>query len=201
MTAATRDVSDDARSEPDEDTRAAVGRIAEALLARSLTLAVAESLTGGLLTNVFAAGPDASKWLKGGLVAYHSEVKRELLRVSDGPVSALAALEMALGARRLFHADVTISLTGAGGPHGQDGKESGAVRLAVLSPRGEHTSRQQFDGDPIAGCRQSCASAVRMVEVELARGRSEGRAAAMFQRKGRPTNPANTVMPIIIQAT
>ena len=65
MTAATRDVSEDARSEPDEDSRAAVARIADALLARTYTLAVAESSTGGLRTNVLAAGPDASNWLKG----------------------------------------------------------------------------------------------------------------------------------------
>jgi nicotinamide-nucleotide amidase len=82
-----------------------------------MTFAVAESLTGGMLTGNFAAGPRASEWLRGGLVAYHSNAKHDILEVSKGPVvSERAAREMARGAAHLFGADVTGAVTGAGGP-------------------------------------------------------------------------------------
>ena len=75
-------------------------------MARSLTLAVAELLTGGMLTSHFAAGPERRQVAAGRPRRYHSNVKREVLGISDGPVvSKRAALEMARGAARLLGAD------------------------------------------------------------------------------------------------
>jgi len=79
----------------DEDR---AGAIADHLGARDLRLAVAESLTGGMVSSSLAKAPRASSWLVGGVVAYMSEVKHEVLGVESGPVvTEAAALQMARG--------------------------------------------------------------------------------------------------------
>jgi nicotinamide-nucleotide amidase len=138
-------------------------------MARSTNLAVAESLTGGMLTGCFAAGPEASKWLRGGIVAYDSSVKHRVLGVSGGPVvSERAALEMARGAAVLFEADTAIAVTGAGGPDGQDGQPPGTVWFALTSPRGEWSKVAHFQGNPESICEQACREAVSMVVSSFA---------------------------------
>lgn len=78
------------------------------------TLAVAESLTGGMLASAFARASGASDWFRGGSVAYSSAVKHDLLDVPDGPVvSEAAAAAMARGTARLFKADVAAAVTGS----------------------------------------------------------------------------------------
>ncbi len=102
------------------------------LLERGLTLGVAESLTGGLVGSRLSAVPGASSWFRGSLVVYASEVKRQLLGVSPGPVvSESAALEMAVGAARVLGADVGLALTGVAGPDEQDGQPVGTVWVGV----------------------------------------------------------------------
>ena len=111
---------------------AAVG---ELLVGRSLTLGVAESLTGGLVGSRLTAVAGASAWLRGSLVVYSSEVKRSLLGVSDGPVvSETAAVEMAEGAARVLGADIGLSLTGVAGPTEQDGQPVGTVWVGLTGP-------------------------------------------------------------------
>jgi nicotinamide mononucleotide (NMN) deamidase PncC len=81
------------------------------------TLAVAESLTGGLLSSAFARASGSGEWFRGGIVAYSSAVKYDLLDVPGGPVvSETAAVAMARGAGRLLEADVAVAVTGVGGP-------------------------------------------------------------------------------------
>src|SRR3954451_14054851 len=76
------------------------------------TLAVAESLTGGLLANAFARAPGSGEWVRGGIVAYSSAVKYDMLEVPEGPVvSEAAAVAMARGAGRLLEADVAVAVT------------------------------------------------------------------------------------------
>jgi nicotinamide-nucleotide amidase len=113
----------------DVNMEAAVG----ALLAGSgVTLGVAESLTGGLVGSRLTAVPGASEWFRGSLVVYSSEVKRELLGVSDGPVvSERAALEMADGAARALGAGIGLSLTGVAGPTEQDDQPLGTVWIGL----------------------------------------------------------------------
>ncbi|MGH9020486.1 MAG: competence/damage-inducible protein A [Acidimicrobiales bacterium] len=113
----------------DETMEVAVSR---RLVERSLTLAVAESLTGGLIASRLVNVPGASGWFKGGVVSYASEVKRDLLGVPDGPVvSAPAAEAMALGVSTLLGADVGVSVTGVAGPDEQDGQPPGTVFVGV----------------------------------------------------------------------
>ncbi len=111
---------------------AAVGRL---LLERGLALAVAESLTGGLVGSRLTAVPGASEWFRGSLVVYASQAKRDLLGVSEGPVvSESAAVEMAVGAARALQADVGLALTGVAGPTEQDGQPVGTVWVGLSGP-------------------------------------------------------------------
>jgi nicotinamide-nucleotide amidase len=118
----------------DENMEAAVGSL---LVKKDLTLAVAESLTGGLVGSRLTAVPGASDWFRGALVVYASEAKRSLLGVGDGPVvSERAAIEMASGVASTLEAGVGLSLTGVAGPTEQDGQPVGTVwvGLAGLGP-------------------------------------------------------------------
>jgi nicotinamide-nucleotide amidase len=135
-------------------------RLVAAVTEAGLTLAVAESLTGGALSARFAALPDASEWFRGGVVAYSRAVKHDLLRVPPGPVvSERAAATMAEGVARVLDADVALAVTGVGGPDPQDGQEPGTVWMAVSRDGATHTRGVSFAGDPEAVVRQTCAGA------------------------------------------
>jgi nicotinamide-nucleotide amidase len=106
--------------------------IADQLLERGLTLAVAESLTGGLIASRLVNVAGASKWFRGGVVSYASQVKFNVLGVPEGPVvSADAAEAMATGVRKLLGADVGLSVTGVAGPDEQDGQVAGTVFVGL----------------------------------------------------------------------
>ena len=114
----------------DEETMEDV--VAQRLLARGATLAVAESVTGGLIASRLVNVVGASTWFRGGVVSYASHVKFDLLGVSEGPVvSALAARQMAHGVRRVMGADIGLSVTGVAGPKEQDGQAPGTVFVGV----------------------------------------------------------------------
>jgi len=99
---------------------------------QGLTLGLAESVTGGLVSGRLTAIPGASDVLRGSVVSYASEVKFDLLGVPRGPVvSEAAAIAMAEGARRVLGADVALSLTGVAGPAEQDGQPVGTLCIAV----------------------------------------------------------------------
>lgn len=119
----------------DEQTmESAVGRLLER---RGLHLALAESLTGGLIGSRVTAVAGASGWFLGSIVSYCSEAKRRLLGVGDGPVvSRVAAEQMADGAARLLGAEVGLSATGVAGPAEQEGQPVGTVWVG-LSLSGE----------------------------------------------------------------
>lgn len=107
---------------------------------KGLTLATAESITGGLISSSIVAVPGASRFFRGGVVAYGNESKEKILGVrrrtlvSHGAVSRETALEMAYGAGRIFDSTVSVSSTGIAGPSGQtDSKPVGLVYMAVIS--------------------------------------------------------------------
>jgi nicotinamide-nucleotide amidase len=113
----------------DEGLEVVVGRL---LAGAGLRLAVAESLTGGMLSARLTAVPGASGWFAGAVVSYGEDVKRALLGVGPGPVvSAQAAREMALGAASLLHADIGLALTGVAGPAEADGQPVGTVFVGL----------------------------------------------------------------------
>lgn len=110
------------------------------LAARGETLAVAESLTGGLLAAAIVDVPGASAVFRGGLVVYAADLKTVLARVpadllaARGPVDPQVATAMADGARARCGADWAVATTGVAGPDPQDGIPAGTVHLAVAGP-------------------------------------------------------------------
>ena len=122
--------------------------IAGRLVARGLTLAVAESLTGGLIASRLVNVPGASTWFRGGVVSYASEVKFDVLGVPEGPViSGDTAEAMAGGVRELLKADVAISVTGVAGPDPQEDQAPGTVFVG-LDLEGNRTHvRLRLPGD------------------------------------------------------
>jgi nicotinamide-nucleotide amidase len=129
----------------DEPMEGVVGRL---LLERGLTVAVAESLTGGLLASRMVTVAGASEWFKGGVVAYASEVKFGVLDVPEGPVvSEAAAKAMAAGVRKLLGADVGLSTTGVAGPTMQEDQPPGTVWLGMAIGDDVSAVRVDLPGD------------------------------------------------------
>ncbi|MFJ3234571.1 CinA family protein [Streptomyces sp. NPDC086787] len=121
------------------DTAAELVRL---LTVRGETLAVAESLTGGLVAAEITAVPGASKVFRGSVTAYATELKRELLGVDatllaqSGAVDPQVAAQMAAGVRKALGADWGLATTGVAGPEPQDGKPVGTVFVAAEGPSG-----------------------------------------------------------------
>ena len=114
----------------DDDTMESV--VLDLLGERGFTLAVAESLTGGLVASRLVGVPGASATFRGGVVAYDSAVKFEVLGVPEGPVITLECAEaMATGVRQLLRSDVGIGITGVAGPDAMEGRPPGTVCVAV----------------------------------------------------------------------
>ena len=118
--------------------------VAQRLVARGLTFGVAESLTGGLIASRLVNVPGASAWFRGGVVAYHSQVKFDVLGVPAGPVvTEPAAAAMAEGAARVTGADVGLGITGVAGPDEQEGVAPGTIFVGLTLP-GEPTQTRQL---------------------------------------------------------
>jgi nicotinamide-nucleotide amidase len=138
-----------------------VGRL---LVRAGWRLAVAESLTGGMVGARLTTVPGASDWFAGGVVAYGSDVKRSLLGVGPGPVvSEQAAKEMALGVARLLGTEVGLSLTGVAGPTTQDDQPPGTVFVGLAG-----LPADQVAGAPGARVAQLTLRGQRPVVRELA---------------------------------
>jgi len=112
------------------------------------TLALAESVTGGLVSARLVNVPGASSWLKGAVVAYDSAIKHAVLGVPEGPVvSAAAARAMAEGARRVLGSDVGLSLTGVAGPEEQDGQKPGTIFVGIAMGDDSEAFELHLPGD------------------------------------------------------
>ena len=129
-------------------------RVGRALLARDARLALAESCTGGLVGGRVTAVPGSSRYLLGGVVAYHNSAKTAVLQVPRamlgrwGAVSAPVAAAMARGARRVFRADIAAAVTGVAGPGGGSAeKPVGLVYVAVCGFGRTRCRRSLFAGD------------------------------------------------------
>jgi len=143
-------------------------RVASAVQRHHLTIAVAESLTGGMLSSRLAAAPDAAAWFSGGVVAYSRTAKHVLLGVPEGPVvSRQSALAMATGVARILEADMSISVTGVGGPDPQDGQPPGTVWLAVYGERGARATEFHLNGLPEQILAGACERALEILLSEL----------------------------------
>lgn len=114
--------------------------VIDLLRSRGYTLGLAESVTGGLVAGRLTNIPGASDVFRGAVVSYSSEVKVDLLGVSAGPVvSEAAAIEMAIGARKVLGSDVGLALTGVAGPNEQDGQPVGTLCVGLALP--DNTTR------------------------------------------------------------
>jgi nicotinamide-nucleotide amidase len=120
-------------------TSALAAEVVHALIGHAATVAVAESLTGGLVCGALTSVPGASSVVRGAVVAYATELKRDLLHVDaellrrEGAVHPEVATSMAAGVRDRLGADVGISTTGVAGPEPQDGRPVGEVYVAVAT--------------------------------------------------------------------
>lgn len=142
---------------------------------RGWTIGVAESLTAGLVAAELATVPGASTVLRGGVVAYATDLKASLLGVDRhllavrGAVDADVARAMAVGVRRTTGADVGLATTGVAGPEPQDGREPGVVFVAVSTPRGTVVRGCELDGDR-AAVRRATVDAVLALSLEAVAG-------------------------------
>jgi len=138
---------------PGESDLREAADLLEAATARGWTLAVAESLTGGLVSARLVAVPGASAVLRGGVVAYATDLKESVLGVDGallaerGAVDPAVARQMAQGVARVLGADVGLATTGVAGPDPQDGKAPGLVYVAVATPERTEVRELRLDGD------------------------------------------------------
>ena len=145
--------------------------VVAALIAAHRTVAVAESLTGGLLCGELVSVPGASAVVRGGIVAYATPLKHELLGVdaallaAAGPVDPEVARQMAAGVRARLGADLGVATTGVAGPDPQDGHAPGEVWVGVADAAGAHAIRLDLPGDRAAIRGATVAAAL----AELAR--------------------------------
>jgi nicotinamide-nucleotide amidase len=144
-------LSDVIYGEADDTFAGVVGRT---LRAKGVTLAIAESCTGGLVGHMITREPGASDFLLVDAVTYANSAKTRLLGVDEdvirghGPVSAEVAAAMAEGVRRVAGADIALSLTGIAGPTGGTGERPvGTVFIAVARASGTTVKERHFPGD------------------------------------------------------
>lgn len=158
-------------------------QLGELLLRKRLTLATAESCTGGWVGQVVTAISGSSQWFDRGFITYSNSAKQEMLGVSGetierfGAVSEQTAREMAAGALDHSHADVALAVTGVAGPTGGSARTPlGTVCFGwALRTRGSNahqaaevfTRRCQFDGDRESVRQQSVVMALRVLLERL----------------------------------
>lgn len=171
-----------------------VARIIESAASRGLRLAVAESLTGGLLADAVVSVPGASRVFSGGVVAYDTALKHSLLGVDAellrerGPVDGGVARQMAEGVRRAcaapkgdapsVPADIGVATTGVAGPDpdAQTGQPAGTVWIAVSSGERTQVRLLSLDGDRASIRVAAVAAAIELLwECLESEGESEPR--------------------------
>ncbi|WP_052521630.1 CinA family protein [Agreia bicolorata] len=153
-----------------DETRALI----EEMTRLGLTVAVAESLTGGLLVAELIRIPGASQVVRGGVVAYATDLKSSLLGVDSailserGPVDPEVAIQMAQGARRRLGkepdaASWGVSTTGVAGPGPQDGHAAGTVFVGFATDNGAFSRRLQLQGGRDTVRQQTVAAAIQLM--------------------------------------
>ena len=151
------------------------------LTERGLTVAVAESLTGGLLAAELIRPAGASAVVTGGVVAYATDIKRSLLNVDaallaeHGAVHPLVAEQMAAGVRQLLSidgrpADIGVATTGVAGPDPQDGRAPGTVFLGLSTSGGSRSLGLTLSGDRDTIRRDTVTAAVDFLTAITAAG-------------------------------
>ncbi len=149
-------------------------QIGQHLLARKLTLATAESCTGGLVSHRLTNIAGSSGYFLGGVVAYAYDAKEHLLGVrhntlyEHGAVSEESVREMARGVRRALSADIGVAVTGIAGPGGgMPGKPVGLVWLGLSARDAELAQSQVWDGDRVTNKERSAQALLELLLAYL----------------------------------
>ena len=145
-------------------------RIHNLLIQKHLTMASAESCTGGLIADRVTNIPGSSVYFLGGVVAYSYEAKADLLWVSwdtlnsRGAVSEEVVLEMAQGARKALKADIAVSVSGIAGPGGgTPEKPVGSTWVGLVTSEGAWARHFIWEGDRLQNKHQSSEAALQFV--------------------------------------
>jgi nicotinamide-nucleotide amidase len=134
----------------------------------SRTLACAESCTGGMLAQAFAATPGSMDWFTGGVVAYQRAAKERLFHIPPAPlVSREVAEAMAEGAAEILGADVAVSITCAAGPDPLEGVPVGTVVVGLWVENRASSELHLFQGAPDEICRQARDAALADLDRSL----------------------------------
>ncbi len=147
--------------------------VLDALALRGWTIGTAESLTGGLVVAALIDVPGASLRVRGGVVAYATDLKASALGVDEGllaeagPDDAAVAQQLAAGARRVLGADVGVATTGVAGPDPQGGHPVGTVFVAVETPDGGAVSALRLEGSRAEIRAESVRRALELTLGEL----------------------------------
>ena len=151
-------------------------RVIEIFREKGLSLALAESCTGGMIAETITNVAGASDIFYGSAVTYVNSAKEHILGVAretlekHGAVSSECAEEMACGARRVYGADVAMSVTGIAGPGGgSEAKPVGTVWFGLAAKDDAETFRRRFDGDRAAVRRQTVEEVLRRLAEAGAR--------------------------------
>ena len=148
-------------------------QLGELLLAEKMTIAFAESCTGGLASSYVTDISGSSQYLLGSAVTYTNEVKHKLLGVEQqvlttySAVSRECAQQMASGARKLFASDIGVGITGNAGPGASEGKPLGLVYIAVATADGISCKEYHFTEDRITNKQKIALTAISMVIDKL----------------------------------
>ncbi len=163
----------------DGSLRSLAERLQAACLARGLTVAAAESCTGGLVADAITDIGGSSGYFRGGVVAYSNDAKEAILGVAadvlaaHGAVSAQVARAMAEGARGRFGSDLAVSVTGVAGPGGgTPAKPVGLTYIALADRGGVAVRRHTWSGDRPSN---KLASAVAALEMLIESAEAEAR--------------------------
>ena len=152
------------RDDSDEAIAETARQIADIAQHKDIAVAVAESLTGGEIACRLGAAPSSSTWFRGGVVAYAPQVKYSVLGAPEGPVvTPQTAAAMARGVARLMDADITVAVTGVGGPDAEEGHPPGTVWFGVAVDGELYTEKQHFRGEPEDILRSTTAHALRLL--------------------------------------
>ena len=158
---------------PEESGAVLATHLGELLRERALTVAVAESCTGGMVGSLITDQPGSSVYFLGGVIAYSDAVKRDELGVPAallkrvGAVSPEVAQAMAEGARSRFGTDLAVGVTGIAGPDADGStKPIGLTYVAVASEHGSPVREYRFTGDRWSNRRQAAAEALRLLAEE-----------------------------------
>lgn len=146
-------------------------RVGTAAQQQGLTVAAAESLTGGAVSSALAAAPDAARWYRGAVVAYAAEVKFGVLGVTPGPVATEeCAAQLAEGVARLLGADAAVATTGVGGPGPEEGKPAGSVFLGNWVRGRTRTVALHLGGTPEQVVQAATEAAIGLLAEQLGEG-------------------------------